>query len=69
MSHPGYLQVIDNLVFHAIAKLQKGPIDDSWQQLVDVVNICAETYNVDPKDVLTDYSAKLNLTLTNLCNV
>jgi hypothetical protein len=70
MSNTGYVQVIDNLVYHAIRKLQTtGTVDDEWQHMVDIINLCANTYQQNPQQVLSDYSNQLSQTLITLANV
>lgn len=70
MSNTGYVQVIDNLVYHAIRKLQlTGTVDDEWQPIVDIINLCANTYQHTPQQVLSDYSNQLSQTLITLANV
>lgn len=66
----GYNQVIENLVYQAVNRLQTSTeVDESWQPLVDVINVCAATYNLEPKQIMDDYSNLLRTTLLNLINV
>jgi hypothetical protein len=70
VSEKGYYQVIENLVFQAINRLQSSDvIDETWQPLVDVINVCASTYNIEPKQILEDYSDLLRSTLLQVINV
>lgn len=60
----GYLQVIDNLVYHAIQILQD--YNDNWDALNHIAAVCAETYNI-PFDVLKeDYEKALEIKLLYL---
>lgn len=59
----GYNQVIDNLVYYGIKALQT---NDNWEQLEEVVKVCAVSYDKTEDQVLLDYSTKLKKQLLSL---
>lgn len=64
----GYVQTIDNLVYHAIRCLKDNDDELAWYQLDDIVHLCAETYNVDVDIVYDDFEDKLDKQITNILN-
>lgn len=65
----GYSQYIDNLVYHAIINLTVSYEVQYWQKLVDTINVCSKTYNMDINTIYDDYSEKLEHQLKTLANV
>lgn len=53
----GYVQVIDNLVYHAILNLHQ--CLDNWDTLDNIANICSSTYDIPLREVITDYELEL----------
>lgn len=60
----GYVQVIENLAYHGIINLQQ--YLDNWDELDNIANICANTYNIPIQEVFADYESELEYRLVHL---
>ena len=79
-----YRQVIDNLVYHATNIITQALYDDTssqsvvdiitarqstkWEQLDEVVAVCAITYNIPIEKIISDYSSRLASVMTQSLN-